>query len=84
MKKIFISLAVIATSTFAINSIVGNDKLDNIIESNVEALANTESNSCNNAAYQYDTEGGIFATQKNFRRCGDCQWVSAYHPKYGC
>lgn len=84
MKKFLISLAFLTASVFAINSIIGNDTLDNIIESNVEALANTESDSCNNAVYEYDADGGIFATQKNFRRCGDCKWVSGYNPKYGC
>ena len=44
MKKFLISLAVLTASVFAINSIIANDTLDNIIESNVEALANTESN----------------------------------------
>ena len=84
MKKFIISLAVLTASVFAINSIVGNETLDNIVESNVEALANTESNSCNNAAYDYDSDGGIFSKKKNFRRCGDCQWVSGYNPSYGC
>ena len=84
MKKFFIYLTGVILLTLTVSSVVGNDNLYCMMELNVEALANTETNDCNNAAFEYDTEGGIFAKQKNFRRCGDCSWTSGYHPKYGC
>lgn len=39
MKKIFISFAVLAVSAIVIVAVNANSKLDNLFESNVEALA---------------------------------------------
>ena len=42
MKKIFISLTVLAVSAIVIAAVNANSKLDNLFESNVEALADPE------------------------------------------
>ncbi len=51
MKKIFISLAVMAVSAIVIAAVNANSKLDNLFESNVEALADPEGSVGNDCHY---------------------------------
>lgn len=51
MKKIFISLAVMAISTVAIFTVNANNKLDKLLGANIEALAMSESTNPNGQLY---------------------------------
>lgn len=51
MKKIFISLAVMAISTVAIFTVNANNKLDKQLGANIEALAMSESTNPNGQLY---------------------------------
>lgn len=42
MKKVFISLAVLIVSAFAVVAVISNNKLDRHLAANVEALAGSE------------------------------------------
>jgi hypothetical protein len=56
------------------------NELSDVQLANVEALAQESGGSCGFAAYEYDNDW--YEDTKNFRRCGDCQWVSGTQPKY--
>lgn len=51
MKKIFISLTVLAVSATVIVAVNANSRLDNLFESNVEALADHEGSAGANCHY---------------------------------
>lgn len=84
-KKVFGLLAVLAIVAVAYNVSInsnGND-LSDVSLANIEALAQESGgsgNSCGYAAYEYDNDW--YEDTKNFRRCGDCQWVTGTQPKY--
>lgn len=83
MKKNFFLAAGVALVAVAVSISVyvknGNNVKNDLISANVEALAQTEGG-CGFAAYQYDNDW--YEDTKNFRRCGDCQWVVGTQPQY--
>ncbi|MDR2882310.1 MAG: NVEALA domain-containing protein [Alistipes sp.] len=87
-KKTFLSLvggavAIVAVAGVAVNNANSTTKMSDLMIKNLEALSQNEGGSgggCGFAAYQYDDDW--YEDSKNFRRCGDCEWVSGTKPQY--
>ena len=79
MKKIIISVIAL-TGAIAMAVTISANKDSDLLTKNIEALADGESGGCGFAAYEYDDDW--YQDDKNFRRCGDCEWVRGTRPQY--
>lgn len=87
MKKILIFTAGLLLSAGAVLVFAHNKPLtaeESLLLKNIEALSQNEGGNsggqCGFAAYEYD--GDWYEDSKEFRRCGDCQWVKGTQPRY--